>query len=543
MILRLTRRAALTGATALAVAGAALAQETHPETGETLSEDQTFAYRVGAQPPTIDPQLVEETIGAHIDRQLFEGLMSQDAEGELIPGVATGFEANEDNTEFTFTLREDAVWSNGDPVTAGDFVYAWQRAADPATASPYAWFVELAAIRNAAEIVAGEMEPSELGVEAVDDRTLKVTLAEPTPYFADMTTHTTLFPAHRATIEEHGSDWTDPENFVGNGAYTLAESVPNEYIRVVKSDSYWGADDAIMEEASFLVVVDNGQALTRYLAGEIDHAEPLPAGRFPEMQDEYPDEATVVPRLCSYYYALNQSENGPEALKDPRVRTALALAVDRGVLVDQILQGGQGPAYFFAHPATAGYTPPEIPYAEMTQAERDAEAQRLMEEAGVEDLAFEITYNTDEAHQQIATVISQMWKQKLGVDATLSNYEWQTYLQRTDAQQFEIARAAWCGDYNEASTFLDLLTSNNGNNDGRFTNEEYDQLLADARTAEDPLPLYHQAEQLLSEEMGIIPIYHYTLNFMLDDAIEGWPYENVENNWYLKDLYRVADGG
>ena len=180
------------------------------------------------------------------------------------------------------------MWSNGDPVTAGDFVYAWQRAADPATASPYAWFVELAAIRNAAEIVAGEMEPSELGVEAVDDRTLKVTLAEPTPYFADMTTHTTLFPAHRATIEEHGSDWTDPENFVGNGAYTLAESVPNEYIRVVKSDSYWGADDAIMEEASFLVVVDNGQALTRYLAGEIDHAEPLPAGRFPRCRTSIP---------------------------------------------------------------------------------------------------------------------------------------------------------------------------------------------------------------------------------------------------------------
>ena len=541
--MRPTRRAALAAATALSLTGAAWAQETHPETGEPLAEDQTFAYRVGDQQPTIDPQLVEETIGSHIARQLFEGLMNQDAEGELVAGVATGFEADGDNTEFTFTLRDDAAWSNGDPVTAQDFVYAWRRAVDPATASPYSWFVELAAIENATAIIAGEMEPSELGVEAVDDRTLKVTLSEPTPYFPAMTSHTTLFPAHRATIEEHGDDWTDPANIVGNGAYVLTESVPNEYTRIAKSDTYWDAENATIEEATFLVIVDSNQALTRYLAGELDHDEPVPAGRFPELQDEHPDEATVVPRLCSYYYALNQSENGPEALKDPRVRTALSLAIDRGVIVDQILQGGQGAAYFFAHPATAGYTPPEIPYAEMTQAERDAEAQRLMEEAGVEDLSLEITYNTDEAHQQIATVVGQMWKQKLGVETTLSNYEWQTYLDRTDKQQFDVARSAWCGDYNEASTFLDLLTSNNGNNDGRYTNPDYDALLQEARTAEDPTPFYHEAEQLLSEEMGILPIYHYTLNFMLDPTIKGWPYDNVENNWYLKDLYRVAEGG
>ena len=545
----LTRRAALACATALTLAGPAAAQATHPETGEPLAEDQTFDYRVGDQAPTIDPQLIEETIGSHIARQLFEGLMSQDAQGELVPGVATGFEANEDNTEFTFTLREDAVWSNGDPVTAGDFVYGMQRAVDPATASPYSWFVELAGVDGATEIIAGEAEAETLGVDAVDERTLKVTLTEPTPYFPDMTTHPTLFPAHRPTIEEHGADWTDPENMVSNGAYVLEELVPNEYTRIGKSDGYWGAQDVIIDEVTFHVVNEDTQGLTRYLAGELDHLEPVPAGRFPELQEEYPDQAVVVPRLCSYYYAMNQSEQGPEALKDPRVRTALALAIDRDVIVDQVLKGGQGAAYFFAHPATAGYEPPQIDYAAMTQAERDEIANRLMEEAKAEGvvpedgLNVEITYNTNEAHQQVATVVSQMWKQKLGVDTTLSNYEWQTYLDRTDNQQFEIARAAWCGDYNEASTFLDLLTSNNEKNSGKFVSPEYDALLDEARVAEESLPLYHQAEQLLVEEMGIIPIYHYTLNFMLDDAIEGWPYENVENNWYAKDLYRVAEQG
>ena len=444
------------------------------------------------------------------------------------------------------------MWSNGDPVTAQDFVYAWQRAVDPATASPYSWFVELAAIENASEIIAGEAEPDTLGVEAVDERTLKVTLTEPTPYFPDMTTHATLFPAHRATIEEHGADWTDPENFVGNGAYVLEELVPNEYTRIVKSDSYWNAEDVILEEVTFHVVNEDNQALTRYLAGELDHLEPVPAGRFPELQDEYPDQATVVPRLCSYYYALNQSEQGPEALRDPRVRTALALAIDRGVIVDQVLQGGQGPAYFFAHPATAGYEPPQIPYAEMTQAERDEEANRLLEEAradGVvpeDGLDLEITYNTSEAHQQVATVVSQMWKQKLGVDTTLSNYEWQTYLDRTDNQQFEVARAGWCGDYNEASTFLDLLDlEQRATTTGKFIpTPSTTQLLARGARGRGPdphLPPGRAAPVGGDGDHPDLPL-HAELHAR-PEQIEGWPYENVENNWYAKDLYRVADQG
>ncbi|EKE43565.1 hypothetical protein OCGS_2297 [Oceaniovalibus guishaninsula JLT2003] len=507
--------------------------------GTELADDQTFSYRLLDQFPTLDPQLNEETAGSHVLRQIMEGLMTQDAQGNLRPGVATGYEASEGNTVYTFTLRDDARWSNGDPVTAQDFVYAWRRAADPETASPYAWYVELTGMKNAGAIVAGEMDPSELGVEAVDDHTLKVTLDRPLPYFPAMTTYATLFPVHQETVEQYGSDWTAPENYVGNGAYKLAELSLNEYFKLVKNPEYWDADNVVIEEVEGLIINDSSQALTRYEAGEFDLLEPLPAGSYPRLKEQRPDEAISVPRLCSYYYQINQREGAKEELKDPRVRKALSLAVDRDVIVDQILQGGQLPAYNFVHEATAGFEMPELDYAQMTQAERDAKAKELLEEAGVEDLDLKLIYNTDESHKQIATVLSQMWKQKLGITTTLENMEWSTYLDVRKAGNFDVARSAWCGDYNEASTFLDILMTDQEQNDGKWSNAEYDELMKASKTSDDPAADYRQAEQILAEDTGIIPIYHYSNTFLLDPQIKGFPLQNVENNWYVKDFYRV----
>ncbi|MEM9796361.1 MAG: peptide ABC transporter substrate-binding protein [Pseudomonadota bacterium] len=535
------RRTLLGTAAALVAFTPALANT--PQPGETLAENQVFRYRLLDQFPTLDPHLNEETAGFHVIRQLFEGLMNQDAQGNLVPGVAESFEASEGNTVYTFTLREDARWSNGDPVTAQDFVTGWQRAANPATASPYSWYVELTSMENAAEIIAGDAEPETLGVEAVDDRTLRVTLTQPLPYFAAMTTYGTLFPIHTPTVEAHGDNWTAPENMVSNGAYTLDSLSLNETFTLVKNPEYWDAENVEIERIEGFVINDENQALTRYEAGEFDLLEPLPAGSFPRLQEERPEEAQSVPRLCSYYYAINHREDDgvPEELKDPNVRRALSLSIDRSVIVDQILQGGQTAAYNFTHWATAGFEMPTMAAAEMTQAERDAEAQRLWEEAGSPDLDLRLIYNTSDNHRQIATVVSQMWKQKLGVDTTLSNSEWAIYLEQRREGGFDLARSAWCGDYNEASTFLDLMTSNNGNNDGKYANPEVDRLLEEARTADDPQPMYTQVEQILAEDVGIIPIYHYANTFLLNPAIKGFPLENVENNWYVKDFYRVAD--
>ncbi len=543
----LTRTLKLTVATlALTIGTSAFAADTHPVTGETLAEEQHFTYRLLDQFPTLDPQMNEETAGFHVIRDLFEGLMSQDAEGNLVPGVATGFEASNGNTTYTFTLRDNAKWSNGDPVTANDFVYAWQRAVNPETASPYGWYLELTEMVNAKEILAGEKDPSELGVKAIDDLTLQVDLNIPLPYFPAMTTYATLFPSPQSVIEAHGSDWTKPENIVSNGAFVLTELVLNEYHTREKNPMYWDADNVIMKKVTGLVINDANQALTRYKAGELDHLEPLPAGQFPALQEELPTEATSVPRLCSYYYAFNHRDDADPWLSDGRVRTALSYAIDRDVIVDQVLKGGQWAAYNLAHLKTNGFELPEIPYADISQAERDEKAKELWAAAvadGVvpeQGLEIDLIYNTSESHKAIATVVSQMWRQKLGVQTNLSNFEWKTYLEIRRDGQFDVARSAWCADYNEASSFLDLMTTPHGSNDGKFSNETVDALMRESKTSDNPNAQYTQVEKVLYDEMAVAPIYHYANTFLLNDEIKGWPYNNAENNWYSKNFYRIA---
>ncbi|SHG84504.1 peptide ABC transporter substrate-binding protein [Cognatishimia maritima] len=511
--------------------------------GTKLADDQTYTYRMLDESSSVDPQLVEDTDGSGIVRDLFEGLYNQDGNGKSVPGVALGHTVSDDNMTYTFTLRQDAKWSDGNPVTAHDFVYAWKRAVTPELASPYAWYMELMSIKNGAEIIAGEMGPDALGVSASDDHTLVVELSQPLPYFADMVAHATTFPAPKWAIEAHGNEWTRPENIVGNGAFVLTEHVPKERTVRERNAMYWDNENTVLDKVVSLVIGDDAQALTRYRAGELDKTD-IPAGQYPTLKEELPNEAIAVPRLCNYYFSYNLA-SGPEAFQDVRVRKALALALDRNVIVDQVLQGGQFPAYNFTPAATAGFDVPSIDYADMTQAERDAMAMELMAEAGYgkggEPLAFTYLYNTSEAHQQVAIVASQMWKQKLGVDVTLENQEWKVFLENRGNQNFEMARGAWCGDYNEASTFLDLLVSSSGYNDAKYNNARVDELMASAKSSQAPGPLYTEVEQILADEMPVVPVYHYSANMMLKDNVEGWPVNNVQQKYYSKDMYKVAE--
>lgn len=543
---RLRRHAAtlaMIGCIGLNAAGAAQAitSTIHPETEEELSENQTFTYRMLDEAPTLDPQLNEDSAGFNILRDLFEGLLNQDHQGHLVPGVAERYTAADGNRQFIFHLRKTAAWSNGDSVTADDFVYAWRRAVDPEVGSGYAWYVELAGIQNAGAILAGNMPIESLGVKAVDPYTLQVDLDRSVPYFPAMTTYATFFPTHRSTIEQHGIAWTRPENMVSNGAYVLSAHVPNEYHSRTRNALYWDNANTIIDTVTGLIINDEHQALTRYFADEVDHTA-IPTGQYPNLKTQYQDQATLMPSLCTYYFAFNHSESGHPALKDRRVRTALSYALDRDVIVNNLLKGGQQPAYNFTHPAIANFNYRNPDYAHFAQSERDRIAQKLIAEAGYgpdKPLQFTLIYNTSESHKKIATVASQMWKKKLGIDIKLINFEWKTFLVRSRRQEFDLARAGWCGDYNEASTFLDILTSSSGANDGRFHNEEMDRLMDDSRMLDDPAPNYLQAEAILAEEMAVIPIYHYTSVFMLKPEIRGWPYDNVQNYWYSKNLYRV----
>ena len=539
-----TRLLATTSAILIAASSALYADghATHPVTGETLASDQTFTYRVGDESPSIDPGLVEDVDGADVVRDLFEGLYNQDAEGNLVPGVALRHTVSDDGLVYTFTLRDNAKWSNGDPVTAGDFVYAWQRAASPELASPYSWYIDLMSIENGGDVIGGDMDPSELGVTAIDDTTLEVRLSQPLPYFPQMVTHGTTFPVHQATVETYGSDWVLPENIVSNGAYVLTEFVPQEKLVRTRNPMYWDNENTILETVTKLVITDENVALTRYLAGELDRTD-VPAGQFPRLSEQYPEQAVSVPQACSYYYMFNLRDGAPEELQDPNVRKALSLAVDRDIIVDNVLAGGQQPAYTFTHWATAGFETPNIPMASMTQPERNALAQELLAEAGYgsdNPLSIDLVYNTNESHKAVAIAISQMWKQTLGVETTLANQEWQTFLEARGSGDFDVARGGWCADYNEASTFLDLMQSGSGYNDSKYNNPQVDALLAEAKTANNPQANYDRVEEFIAQDTPIIPIYHYAAVDMFAENLEGWPYENFEQNWYSKDLYKIA---
>ncbi|UWQ98660.1 peptide ABC transporter substrate-binding protein [Rhodobacteraceae bacterium S2214] len=516
---------------------------THPETGEALATEQTFTYRVGDESPSYDPGLTEDVDGSAVVRDLFEGLMNQDAEGNLIPGVATGYEVSNEGKTYTFTLRDNAKWSNGDTVVAGDFVYAWQRAASPELASPYAWYMELMSIENGAEVIAGDKPVTDLGVSAPDDTTLVVNLSQPLPYFAQMVVHATTFPVHQATVEEFGSDWTSPENIVSNGAYKLSEFVPQEKLVRVRNENYWDNENTIIDTVTKLVITDENIALTRYLAGELDQTD-VPAGQFPRLSAERPDEAVSVPSACSYYYTINMTDTTNPALKDVNVRQALSMAIDRDVIVEAVLAGGQKPAYTFTHWATAGFETPDTPIAGMTQEERNAKAVELMTAAGYgadNPLDLNLIYNTNESHKSVAIAVSQMWKQTLGVETELANQEWQTFLETRGNQDYEIARAGWCADYNEASTFLDLMQSDSGYNDAKYANPRVDELMAEAKTSDNPQAAYTEVEQIIAEDLPIIPIYHYAEVNMQNAAVGGWPFTNFQQNWYSKDLYKIAE--
>ena len=524
-------------------ASSVFAAGTHPVTGEALADDQTFTYSLLDEFTTADPQMVEDVSGSYFVRDLFEGLMNQDADGNLIPGVATGYTTNDAKDVYTFTLRDNARWSDGNPVTAHDFVYSWRRLADPATASPYSWFADIMALENVGAVMSGESPPEALGIRALDNHTLEVRLTASLPYFAAMTTHASTFPSPQWTVRTFGDGWTKPGNIVGNGAYVLTEHIPNETATRERNTMYWNNDATIIDKVVTLVINDENTDFTRWEAGETDKGA-VPSGQYPRLKAEYPDEAISFPRLCTYYMTFNLSPSGPEAFKDVRVRQALSYALDRSVVTDKILQGGQIQAFTFTPGATAGFEVPEVAFGQMSQDQRNVNAKLLMAAAGYgpdNPLKFEYMYNTSEGHKKIAIGAQQMWKETLGAEATLANQEWKTFLKTRGGQNFDVARGGWCGDYNEASTFLDLMTTPSGYNDGKFSNAEVDELMTSARTMSDATSNYTRVEEIMANEMPIIPVYHYTGVFMLRNNLKGWPFNNVEQNVYSRDLYKVAD--
>ncbi|UXI00352.1 ABC transporter substrate-binding protein [Photobacterium sp. TY1-4] len=511
--------------------------------GVKLAAKQEMVRGNGTEVESLDPQKVSGVPESNVIRDLMEGLVNQDGNGNLVGGVAKSWETK-DNKTWIFHLRPEAKWSNGDPVSAADFVYAWQRLADPKTGSPYASYLEMTTMKNAVDIISGKKSPDALGVEAVDAHTLKVSLEKPVPYFVAMTVHTSMKPVNQKVVEKFGDKWTSPENYVGNGAFVLDKWVVNERIVLTRNSKYWDNDKTVLNQVTYLPIENQVAEMNRFLAGEVDVTYEMPNEHFKRLVKEYPEDVKVTPYLCSYYYEFNTTK---APFDNEKVRKALSYAIDRDVIAKFIVGKGETPAYNFTPLATNGLEVETPEYAKLTQKERVAKAKALLEEAGYgpsNPLKFDLLYNTSENHKKVAVAIASMWKKQLGVTAVLENQEWKSYLDSKRQGNFEVSRAGWCGDYNEASTFLAIMRDGHSQNYPRYTSASYDSQLDKALTAAsdaDRAQAYKQAEALLAKDMPILPIYHYVNARLVNPNLGGYPEHNPEDNIFSKDLYIIAD--
>ena len=489
-----------------------------------LASEQILHRGNGTQPQGLDPHVTEGVPSTHVQRDLFEGLVARSPDGTIIPGVAERWEISEDGLTWTFFLREEARWSNGDQMTAADWDFSFRRIVDPATGSRFA--ILLNPVLHAEEIIAGRRPAEDLGVRVIDDFTLEVELEAPNPLFIEVLTHSLTYPVHRPTVEAHGDRWARPGVMVSNGAFQLKELAMQSHIRVVRNPYYWDTDNVILDEVFFYPTEDLAAELMRYRAGELSWTYEVPATQFNWIQANLSDELSVADWFGTYYFGFNTTR---EPFDDVRIRKALSMAIDREIITEKITRFGQQPTFSYVPPGIPGYEPAEPEWAAWTQAEREAHALELLAEAGFgpdNPLRVEIRYNTHEDHRRISLAIAAMWQQTLGVNTALINEEFRVFLNtRRQRAVTEVFRAGWIGNYLDPMYFLEQFFSENPQNDIGFFEPEYDQLLfraARAADLEERLDLLHQAEQMLLDAQPLAPIFTYVSNRLVKPYVRGW---------------------
>ncbi|WP_227765534.1 peptide ABC transporter substrate-binding protein [Zhaonella formicivorans] len=487
------------------------------------TEEKVITYNLGTEPETLDVATATGKPEATVQMAMFEGLTRLDANNQPVPGMAEKWDISPDGLVYTFHLR-DAKWTNGDPVTAEDFEFAWKRLLNPDTAAEYSY--QAFYIKNGEKYNAGEVSADEVGVKALDAKTLQVTLETPTPYFLSLTAFPNLYPVNKKVVEAN-PDWnTKVETLVGNGPFKIINWEHQQKIELVKNPDYWAADDVKIDKIIMTMVESEDTELSMFESGQIDIAENPPTQEVRRLLDE--KIATMYPDLGIYYYMFNVKQ---EPFDDPRVRKAFAMAINRQAIIDNVTQAFQKPAF-----AVVPYGIPDaVPGEDFREkggnnyfTEDVAKAKELLAEAGYPDgkglPEIKILYNTNEGHQKIAEAIMEMWKKNLGANVTLTNQEWQVYLNTRAAGDYQVARAGWGADYTDAMTFLDMWMTGNGNNQTNWGNPEYDRLIKEAKSNPDPavrIKAMHDAEKILMDEMPIMPIYFYTNVNMYKPWVKG----------------------
>ncbi|AYG59849.1 peptide ABC transporter substrate-binding protein [Rhizobium jaguaris] len=494
----------------------------------------TLNIHNGGDPTSLDPQKISGDWENRIDGDIFEGLVTEDPKDNPIPGQAASWTISPDQKVYTFKLRDGIKWSDGQPVTAQDFVFAFQRLMDPKTAAQYAYLQYT--ILNAEKINKGEIKDlSQLGVKAIDDKTLEITLENPTPYFLNALMHYTAYPLPKHVVEAKGDDWVKIGNIVTNGPYKPTEWVPGSHVSNVKNDQYYDAKDVKIDNVNFYTLEDQAAALKRYRAGEFDILTSFPADQIEWIRKNLPDQAHVVPFLGTYYYVLNATK---PPFNDKRVRQALSMAVNREVIGPKILGTGELPMYSWVPPGTANYGEPAyVSWKDEPYSQKVEEAKKLLKEAGFgpdHPLKAQLRYNTNDNHKRIAVAIAAMWK-PLGVDIELYNTETKVHYDEMQRGQVEIGRAGWLADYNDPINFLNLLSTGVEMNYGRWSNPQYDALIKEGNEQTDlkkRAEAYKKAEQLALDDSAAIPIYYYVSQNIVAPKVQGF----VDN---IQDIHRT----
>lgn len=503
-------------------------------------ETQTLYITVGAEPEDVDPHVVTGVPEHHIITSLIEGLVNEDPKDlHPVPGVAKSWDISEDGKVYTFHLRDNAMWSHGRKVTANDFVESFKRILTASLGSKYSYM--MFPMKNAEKYLQGEITDfSEVGCKAIDEHTLEITLGESTPYFLSLLNHYTWYPVPIDVIQKHGdlylpgNRWTLPENFSGNGAFTLSVWEQNNKMEVLKSQTYWDKENTKLNKIVFRPMEKDTSAEAAFRTGQLHNVYKLPQDLVGIYKRDFPELLHIDPHLAVYFYRFNTTK---EPFNNPKVRRALALAINRKSLIENVTKSEELPAYSMVPPDCAGYT-------SRTSFDEDLEeAKKLLAEAGFPNgdgfPTAELLYNTNEGHRNIAEAIQQMWMENLNVNIILSNQEWKVYLDSQRELNYSISRAGWTGDYPDPNTFLDMWTSWSEQNQTGWANEEYDALIKKAaaeQNKEQRYEYFQQAEQKLIDEMPVIPIYYYTRVYAIRPEVKNWN-PNILDHHPWKHIY------
>jgi oligopeptide transport system substrate-binding protein len=528
---KLTRRHVLAAAPAVALL--ACGGRGRDASGKSLA---VLLRGNGPDPDSLDPHKARSWEAMVVLRDLFECLTCLDANAATVPAAAEGWTVSDDGLVYVFKLRPNLRWSNGEPLVAEDFAAGLRRLVDPATASQYAQVINV--ILNASDIVAGKQPVSALGVAAPDAGTVTITLATPAPYLPGLMAHPSTAPLHRPSFEKLGERFARPGEQVSNGAFVLKEWLQGSHIRAERNPHYWNAAATRLDAVKYAQIADENAELRAYRAGEIHCTAVVPRGQFDLIREKLAAELHVSPQLSTYYFGFNLDR---PLFKNPGIRRALSMVIDRERLADSVLRVGELPAYAWVPPGVFNYSTQAFDYAKSPIEVRIAEARQLLAAAGfthAKPLKFELRYNTGEVHSKLAVAVASMWKEALGVEASLAAVEFKSLMQDVNRRDVDMFRLSWIGDYNDAYTFLQYLEGDFGINLPRYQNAQYDALLDEAARQVDTSKrrsLLEQAERTMLADHPLIPLYFYVNKHLVKPELRGW-YENVMNVVYSKDL-------